>query len=331
MESIRRLLMLRFVKKKKLIKENKQRLCPRIIKKLEKAKKDSTACIVIPGGHGQQFEVTHSYGSKAVVDIREMSCTCKRWDYTGIPCLHACASIMYANLDPEDFVHNCYTMANFELCYAQGIDPVPGKEDWPQADGEPCLPPQVMEEKKPGKRPMARRREEGEDRAANPYRSTRRGTQIRCQNCLQTGHNILTCKNLRHPIAKPRKERHAKRQRGEGGEGTSIDSQQCPPIVTDHATTGTTTRPPKLPTRKQRATAAARKDNILSQENTGTASTNNSAQVPVDCQLGGQCNRLGSHPRILLLQQSPGLCVRTSLPHSYGNLELSMTCVSSFV
>ncbi|KAJ4845161.1 hypothetical protein Tsubulata_018443 [Turnera subulata] len=131
MESIQRLLMLRFVKKKKLIKENKEKLCPRIMKKLEKAKKDSTACIVIPGGHGQQFEVTHSYRSKAVCDIREITCTCKRWDYTGIPCLHACASIMYANLDPEDFVHSCYTMANFELCYAQGIDPVPGKEDWP--------------------------------------------------------------------------------------------------------------------------------------------------------------------------------------------------------
>ncbi|KAJ4845159.1 hypothetical protein Tsubulata_018439 [Turnera subulata] len=130
MESIQRLLMLRFVKKKKLIKENKEKLCLRIMKKLEKAKKDSTACIVIPGGHGQQFEITHSYGSKAVCDIREMTCTCKRWDYTGIPCLHACASIMYANLDPEDFVHNCYTMANFELCYAKGIDPVPRKEDW---------------------------------------------------------------------------------------------------------------------------------------------------------------------------------------------------------
>ncbi|KAJ4837874.1 hypothetical protein Tsubulata_019775 [Turnera subulata] len=129
MESIWRLLMLRFVKKKKIIKEHKQKLCTRIINKLEKVKKDSTACTVIPGGHGQQFEVTHSYGSKAVCDMREMSCTCKRWDYTRIPCLHACASIMYANMDPEDFVHRCYTMASFELCYAQGIDPVLKKED----------------------------------------------------------------------------------------------------------------------------------------------------------------------------------------------------------
>ncbi|KAJ4843927.1 hypothetical protein Tsubulata_046001 [Turnera subulata] len=149
-------------------------------------------------------------------------------------------------------------MSNFELCYAEGIDPVPEKEDWPKVAGEPCLPPQVMEEKKHGKRPMARRREEGEERAAHPYISTRRGTKIKCQNRLQCGHNILTCKHPRHPNAKPRKERPGKRKRGEGGERTRApsntnkgsSSQPNSSSIQASAPTTTSSSSQPLPTRR---------------------------------------------------------------------------------
>jgi len=40
----------------------------------------------------------------------EKTCSCRRWDLTGIPCNHAIAAIWIKKDEPEIYVHECYTV-----------------------------------------------------------------------------------------------------------------------------------------------------------------------------------------------------------------------------
>lgn len=58
---------------------------------------------------GTTYSVTCSEGGhELVVDLFKKSCTCRKWDLTGIPCYHACACINFRN-DPWDIhINACY-------------------------------------------------------------------------------------------------------------------------------------------------------------------------------------------------------------------------------
>ncbi|KAJ4836617.1 hypothetical protein Tsubulata_027541 [Turnera subulata] len=237
-----RMLMRRFARKQTWMNKYQLNLCPRILQKLEKAKKEAMNCIVIPGGSGLRFEVNHCYESTVICDLDRKSCFCNKWEYTGILCYHACAASMFSNLNPEDFVDECYTLARFKTAYALRIEPVPGQAHWPELNGDPCKPPCMEEKKRRFKKPEPKRRGEGEDRPSQPHKLTKRGGRIMCQNCLQYGHNIRTCSNPRHPNAKPPK---AKRHRNEGhSTNESIDESATATIQHEQSTTS---RPAKLP------------------------------------------------------------------------------------
>lgn len=49
-----------------------------------------------------------------VVDIGLKICSCRRWDSTGIPCLHVILSLELEGKDPFDFVDSCYTLDDIE-------------------------------------------------------------------------------------------------------------------------------------------------------------------------------------------------------------------------
>ena len=60
----------------------------------------------------------------------EKSCTCYRWQLTGIPCHHAYTTIMESRGNPEEFVHEYYNNATYAKAYAPIIKPIPGPSDW---------------------------------------------------------------------------------------------------------------------------------------------------------------------------------------------------------
>ena len=166
-------------------------ICPRIRSKLEEIKYNSRLCSIKPAV-GDKFQV--SIGEdRFVVDITKWTCACREWQITGIPCIHAVASINWLNKDPVNFVDPYYSVENYIQTYKHALEPINGEKMWPKADGLPIKPPHV---KKMSGRPKISRRRAPEEDPKNPTKLTRCGIQMTCQVCEGEGHNKRTCKMI---------------------------------------------------------------------------------------------------------------------------------------
>lgn len=74
------------------------------------------------------------------VDQSSKSCSCRKYDLTGIPCKHVVCVIWCKKDDPEAYVHPYYLVETYKRCYAARIMPVNGLDLWPQCDLAPPLP-----------------------------------------------------------------------------------------------------------------------------------------------------------------------------------------------
>jgi hypothetical protein len=83
-----------------------------------------------------------------VVDLDEHTCSCREWQLTKKPCLHALAWItVETNADMESFVHDYYSVEWFRAAYSGIVPPMTDKLQWPRVDpGFKLLAPQL----KPG-------------------------------------------------------------------------------------------------------------------------------------------------------------------------------------
>lgn len=99
----------RIVKQKELMLRYKGNLCPMIQQKLEKIKKDADSWSPVWSGDAAYalFEVSNNY-DKYVVNLGDKSCSCRKWDLSGIPCCHAVACMWFNNYIPEDYVSPYY-------------------------------------------------------------------------------------------------------------------------------------------------------------------------------------------------------------------------------
>ncbi|KAK8661477.1 hypothetical protein V6N13_091079 [Hibiscus sabdariffa] len=156
-----------------------------------------------------QFEAgpSHQY----VVNLEQRSCTCRKWDLTGIPCSHAASVFQLNNLRPEHFVNECYHNSIQLAIYSNMITPIKGLYQWaPVTDMEPILPPII---RRPLGRPTKKRRLEP-DEVTKPKLS-RRGMQANCTKCGKQGHNRRTCRGevgANQPIRRPTLNRSKPRQ-----------------------------------------------------------------------------------------------------------------------
>lgn len=201
LEEIRCSLMERQVRKYKEIMVVNDIICPAVRKKLEKLKFESRFCTTHPACWGS-FEVHMSAEDKFVVSLDNRTCSCRVWDITRIPCVHAVSAIMYLRRDPASFAHEYYTVKMYLEAYNYGLEPLRGKTMWPQAEGYPVLPPPIK--KMPG-RPKKKRRDPDERNPKNPNKLSKTGVVMTCRRCMQVGHNVRTCKS--EPVEKPPKEK----------------------------------------------------------------------------------------------------------------------------
>ncbi|XP_073123411.1 uncharacterized protein [Henckelia pumila] len=128
------------------------------------------------------------------------SCSCRKWDLTGIPCKHAICAIWYKKEDPGACIHPHYMTNTYNRCYAMSIMPVNGQDLWPDCDFTPPLPPVYTE--KIGRPAKLRRREPDEpppasknkqaQKKARKLNGAKRSTS--CRKCGKPGHNQRSCK-----------------------------------------------------------------------------------------------------------------------------------------
>lgn len=128
------------------------------------------------------------------VNIGHKACTCRAWDLTGIPCIHACLVMTFLNLDPAELVVECYTVVKYLEAYRYGIEPLNGLKMWLTSEGYPVVPPIV---RKMSGRPPKRKRKRlvSEKETGNSKVLPRFRMLMTCQQCFQVGHNKKTCKN----------------------------------------------------------------------------------------------------------------------------------------
>lgn len=125
MEIIRTKLMQRIAIKNEAAQKYTGLLCPKIQKKLDKIIDESNRCWARHAG-GPKYQVSCGPADQHVVDLELKTCSCRKWDLTGIPCSHAVAVMFSTEERPEQYVDACYHKDTQLKIYSHFIQPIKG-------------------------------------------------------------------------------------------------------------------------------------------------------------------------------------------------------------
>ncbi|GJQ96243.1 heat stress transcription factor B-4-like protein [Tanacetum coccineum] len=155
LEYIREYCMKRIVNVQGVIDKCTGPLTPTATRIMESIKKEAHLMKVQWNG-ANKYQVSGSLGDQCVVDVVSMTCSCRKWELTGIPCKHVVAA--------------CWNMALNDRA-------APPPETWV------------------GRPRKKRKRSKHEDEPfVKDGKLSRKGRTITCQSCGNTGHNKATCK-----------------------------------------------------------------------------------------------------------------------------------------
>ncbi|KAH7859911.1 hypothetical protein Vadar_007022 [Vaccinium darrowii] len=190
LERLRFYLMDRIVKRRDFANKWVDDLGPKIHKKIQKIKSRYGDYHIIPCGEGE-FEARHIHWGQYSVNLNEQSCSCRRWELTGIPCEYGALVIAMEGGQPEDHVSDWYSKNTFLTSYNHILHPMNGQDMWEKSGKPPIQPPEF---KRQTGRPRKSRRREADEPRKNPLKLSRVGVKMTCQKCGKQGHNKRTCK-----------------------------------------------------------------------------------------------------------------------------------------
>jgi hypothetical protein len=98
-------------------------------------------CKVTPAGNYLYSVSSHEFEKEYSVDFNARTCDCKRWQLIGIPCHHVVACCRKDRINPENLVHNCYTVDAFNKAYAYKLAPLRGRVFWENMNVVTIHPP----------------------------------------------------------------------------------------------------------------------------------------------------------------------------------------------
>ncbi|KAL8132539.1 hypothetical protein AgCh_008140 [Apium graveolens] len=112
-------------------------------KKIDKTLHYVPGCVVT-WSKGTSCSVTCSEGGhELVVNLAKKSCTCRKWELTGIPCYHACACIQFRNVEWHEHVNDYYEKESYMKLYSYTLEPIVGPEFWEDTPEPLPLPPLI--------------------------------------------------------------------------------------------------------------------------------------------------------------------------------------------
>ncbi|KAL7204472.1 hypothetical protein ACSBR2_017530 [Camellia fascicularis] len=91
------------------------------------------------GGH--EYEVKDNEKVNHIVHLGRMTCVCREWEISGLPCKHVVAVICHSRLTLEDFVHPYYSKQNYLKANGGIIHPILDHTMWTLILGDPLQPP----------------------------------------------------------------------------------------------------------------------------------------------------------------------------------------------
>lgn len=125
------------------------------------------------------------------VDLAKRTCSCKKWDLSGIPCSHAVSAIWHRGQEPEDYVSHWYNKKTFMRTYAHKIFSIRDQEEWPKSAKTPMIKPDYKTQ--PGRPKKLRQLEHDEVLPPKGTKMRRVYVQLKCGLCGKQGHNARTC------------------------------------------------------------------------------------------------------------------------------------------
>ncbi|KAL5711352.1 hypothetical protein ACHQM5_021816 [Ranunculus cassubicifolius] len=121
-------------------------------------------------------------------DLEKHTCDCRKWDISGIPCVHAVASIapfsVARSINWASYCSPLLTVKKYHEAYSSWIKPPLHEDCWDLIPSD-VLPP--MLHRRPGRPRTKRRRGDGE----GPIPAT--DNQRRCSTCGGYNHNKASC------------------------------------------------------------------------------------------------------------------------------------------
>ncbi|RYR28024.1 hypothetical protein Ahy_B01g052125 [Arachis hypogaea] len=118
-----------------------------------------------------------------VVDLGSRTCTCRFWQLTDMPCMHAIAAIQDKNdKRPEEYCHEWLTMDAYRRTYCFNVNPIKEQDLWEKTGSPALVPPPVKI--KPGRPTMNTRKDKDEQPISSKTRMKRKYNPIRCLYCV---------------------------------------------------------------------------------------------------------------------------------------------------
>ncbi|KAK8708281.1 hypothetical protein V6N13_059325 [Hibiscus sabdariffa] len=167
MEMIRCKIMTQIAAKKEAAEKIIGTLCPKIQTNLDKILEQSIRCWPRNAG-GQRWEVSIGFEDQHAVDLEAQTCSSRKWDLTGIPCIHVASDILHIGARPEDFVNPCYRKETQLKIYSHMVKPLRGLKQ--------------------------KRRKEPDEPVKETGRLTTLGVKMTCSKCGSKGHNKRSCR-----------------------------------------------------------------------------------------------------------------------------------------
>ncbi|XP_058722358.1 uncharacterized protein LOC131594286 [Vicia villosa] len=144
LEGIKHYLTKRIAKMKELMNSYNGDICPRIQLVLEKNKRN--AAHWTHTWHGDDNMAIYGVANGIdtyVVNLKQETCACRKWDLTGIPCSHYITCIWQNKKKPEDYVSEYYRKDSFKSIYSHIIYPTKCPQLWP-LDNQSTMNPPIM-------------------------------------------------------------------------------------------------------------------------------------------------------------------------------------------
>ncbi|XP_051136523.1 uncharacterized protein LOC127255174 [Andrographis paniculata] len=168
------------------------RFFPNALKLLERNVRRVSDCIPIKSDN-TYYEICCFDGRQHAINLRERTCTCRKWQLSGIPCKHA---ISNQREEIQDYVNEYYSVETYIKVYAPAIMAFTSEMFWEVTGFNPPKP--LTQMRLVGRPTLSRRRERDE-----PMRKTRKKAEtlmlkknqmtVRCRGCGNSGHNVRKC------------------------------------------------------------------------------------------------------------------------------------------
>jgi hypothetical protein len=182
-------------------------ICPKIKKRVDKNIELAKNCYVDGAGDGV-FAVAEMYNATPtdyILDLKSKTCSCNRWQKSGIPCPHVLSSIRDERTDPLSLVDRCYSVEMHNRAYGNIVFPCQDKSQWECMNGPVILPP--LYKKHVGRPTKNRRKAPGEvDNRGGGKKMCRRGVIMHCSYCGLPDHNRSGCYWFKHGLTPPAPE-----------------------------------------------------------------------------------------------------------------------------